>query len=228
MLSKTDHEKIAAAVGEAEEGTSGEILCVLARSVSNYRETALAWGAGAALLAPPIGLALGIHTLWPIKAASAWSAASTGDMDAAVRLALSSYAMAQIVVFAVVAIAIAAWRPLKLALTPKILKHRRVHQAAMAQLMATRMLGSSIGAAVVIFASIEDRMVVVVADEAIHARVGDPAWDQAVAAVLNGIKRGDPASGFVDAVRLCGALLAEHFPADAQTRHGLADGLVEI
>ena len=79
--------------------------------------------------------------------------------------------------------------------------------------MATRLLGSQIGAAVVIFASLEDRMVAVVADEAIHRKVGDQAWDKAVAAVLSGVKQGAPATGFIDAVTLCGALLAEHFPA---------------
>jgi putative membrane protein len=118
-------------------------------------------------------------------------------------------------------------RPIKLALTPGLLKHRRVRQAAMAQLMATRLLGSQIGAAVVIFASLEDRMVAVVADEAIHRKVGDEAWDKAVAAVLDGVRRGAPAAGFVDAVNLCGGLLAQHFPPDGAPHH-LADGVLEL
>jgi len=224
MLTKADHDKIAQAVRQAESGTSGEILCVLAQNVSNYRETPLVWGAGAALLLPPIVLALGVR-LAP-GAATGWDAGA-GGLDSAVRAVLSIYALAQILVFALVALAIAAFRPIKLALTPGILKHRRVRQAAMAQLMATRLLGSQIGAAVVIFASIEDRMVAVVADEAIHQKVGDQAWDTAVAAVLDGVKQGAPAKGFIDAVTHCGALLAEHFPAQGRERH-LADGMLEV
>jgi putative membrane protein len=81
---------------------------------------------------------------------------------------------------------------------------------------------------VVIFASTEDRMVAVVADEAIHAKVGNQAWDKAVATVLAGIKSGDPASGFVGAVDLCGDLLAEHFPAAGDNRHPLSDDLLEV
>jgi putative membrane protein len=223
MLTKADHDAIAQAVRQAEIGTSGEILCVLARRVSNYRETPLAWGAGAALLLPPIVLALGAR-FGPF-APSGWDAGA-GGAGAIVR-ALSAYALGQIVVFALTALIIAAVRPIKLALTPGLLKHRRVRQAAMSQLMATRLLGSQIGAAVVIFASLEDRMVAVVADEAIHLKVGDQAWDKAVATVLDGVRRGAPAAGFIDAVNLCGGLLAEHFPPEAAAHH-LADGVLEL
>jgi putative membrane protein len=220
MLSKADHEHIAAAVAAAEARTSGEILCVLARKVSNYRETPLAWGAGASLLLPPLGVALGLrHSL----GGAGWASSTDGAID----MALGGYALAQVFIFALVALAVAAFRPIKLALTPGLLKHRRVRQAAMGQLMATRLLGSEIGAAVVIFASLEDRMVAVVADEAIHAKVGDQAWDRAVAAVLAGIGRGEAAAGFIEAVESCGALLAQHFPAEGAAHH-LADGVLEV
>jgi putative membrane protein len=224
MLSKADHDAIAVAVADAEVRTSGEILCVLAHRVSNYRETPLAWAAAAALLLPPVALALGARLT--LGAGSMWESSLSGAERAA-PFALGGYALAQIVIFAAVALAIAAFRPVKLALTPAILKHRRVRQAAFAQLMATRLLGSQIGAAVVIFASLEDRMVTVVGDEAIHAKVGDKAWAAAVAAVQAGVRRGEPAAGFIDAVALCGALLAEHFPTDGHAHH-LADGVLEI
>jgi putative membrane protein len=32
------------------------------------------------------------------------------------------------------------------------------------------------------------------------------------------MRAGDPARGFVDAIALCGARLAEHFPGDSGTR----------
>jgi putative membrane protein len=174
-------------------------------------------------LLPPLGVALGLHR---VLGAGGWDASSVGA-DSAVRLALGGYALAQVIIFALVCLAIAAIRPIKLALTPGLLKHRRVRQAAVSQLMATRLLGSQIGAAVVVFASLEDRMVVVVADEAIHAKVGDQAWDKAVTAVLSGIKQGRPAEGFIEAVALCGALLAEHFPAHGEGHH-LKDGVLEL
>ena len=228
MLTPEDHDRIIAAVGKAEAATSGEILCVLAKQVSNYREVPLAWAAAAALLAPPIGLALGLHPLMVSQVAGGWVAANTAALDSSLRLALTGYGLIQVLVFAVVAVLIASVTPLKLALTPTVLKRRRVHQAAMHQLMATRLLGSGMGAAVVIFASQGERMVAVVGDEAIHVKAGDPVWKAAVDAVLQGVKSGDPASGFVRAIEICGAVLAEHFPAEGRSHNALSDRLVEL
>jgi putative membrane protein len=71
-------------------------------------------------------------------------------------------------------------------------------------------------------------MVTVVADEALHLKAGDAAWDGAVAAVLSGIRAGKPTEGFVAAVELCGGYLADHFPATAPKRNGLSDRLLEV
>jgi putative membrane protein len=39
-------------------------------------------------------------------------------------------------------------------------------------------------------------------------------WDRALAALVAGMRAGDPGAGFVEAVALVGARLAEHFPRD--------------
>jgi putative membrane protein len=70
------------------------------------------------------------------------------------------------------------------------------------------------GTGVLVFASLFEREVVVLADRGIHDKVGDEAWSQAVAALTAGLRRGDPGQGFVDAIAACGARLAEHFPRD--------------
>jgi putative membrane protein len=66
---------------------------------------------------------------------------------------------------------------------------------------------------VLVFASLFEHEAVVLGDEGIHARMG-PGWDRAVAALVAGMKRRDPAAGFVDAIAVCGAKLAEHYPRD--------------
>jgi putative membrane protein len=227
MLTKADHDRISNAVKAVEAKTSGEILCVLSHKVSNYRETPLAWAIAAALVAPPLGTAFGLHPWLMSQAGGDWVATNAVSLDTSVRLALTGYAILQLVIFLVVVLAIAFATPLKLALTPKSLKHRRVRQAAMFQLRAARLLGSGSGV-VVIFASEAERMVTVVADEAIHLKAGDAAWNEAVAAVLEGIKSGDAASGFVAAVEICGGYLADHFPANGATHNALSDRMVEF
>jgi putative membrane protein len=69
------------------------------------------------------------------------------------------------------------------------------------------------GTGVLVFASLFEREAVVLGDHGIHARMGDD-WQQVVGALVAGMRAGDPGKGFVDAVALCGARLAEHFPRD--------------
>jgi putative membrane protein len=226
MLNAADRERIAAAVGAAEAKTSGEILCVLSHKVSDYREIPLAWAAGAAMVLPAVATAFGAETWLLAQVGGDWVAANGVSQDTAVRLALTLYGVAQIVIFAAVAVLLAAITPLKMMLTPKGLKHLRVRRAAMHHLTATRMLGAD--AAIVIFASEAERMVTVVADEAIHLKAGDAAWDAAVSAVLSGIRSGDAAAGFIAAIEVCGGYMADHFPATGERRNAVPDGLLEI
>ncbi len=69
------------------------------------------------------------------------------------------------------------------------------------------------GTGVLVFASLFEREAVILGDHGIHARMGQE-WDRAVAALVAGLEAGDPARGFVDAIAVCGARLAEHFPRD--------------
>jgi len=69
------------------------------------------------------------------------------------------------------------------------------------------------GTGVLVFASLFEHEAVVLGDRGIHARM-EGEWDRAVAALVAGMKAGDPEQGFVDAIALCGARLAQHFPRE--------------
>ncbi len=73
------------------------------------------------------------------------------------------------------------------------------------------------GTGVLVFASLFEREAVVLGDHGIHAKMGDD-WRKAVDALTGGLRAGDPARGFVDAIAVCGARLAEHFPRDGAPR----------
>jgi putative membrane protein len=113
-------------------------------------------------------------------------------------------------------------------LTPASLKKSRVHKAAWAQFSATGLQTTDGHTGVVIFASLDDRIVEILADEGIHAKVGATVWDAAVKAVQDGMKARSPAKGFVTAVEICGAALAEHFPATGPHGNDLSDRLLEL
>jgi len=68
------------------------------------------------------------------------------------------------------------------------------------------------GTGVLVFASLLEHRAWVVGDHGIHSKMGEGEWERAVQALIGGIQRGDPASGFCDAIAIVGAKLAEHFP----------------
>ncbi len=224
MLKPADHRRIAAAIADVESRTSGEVFCIVAAEVSKYREVPLAYGAAAALLLPPAVLLLGLHPWTLGEFGGGWAEApNLGD---AITGALTTYAGLQAILFALTAF-IVAIPPVRRALTPRFLKRHRVRRTAYAHFASTGLIHAEARTGILIFASVDDRQVELVADAAIHKEVGDTAWNAAVAALVAGVKAADPASGFVRAIEICGAALAEHFPpAGAHAPHG--DGVVEL
>jgi putative membrane protein len=65
---------------------------------------------------------------------------------------------------------------------------------------------------VLIFVSLLERRVRVIADAGIDKRVPKGTWDQVVNLVLSGVRSDDLAGGLAAAVDRCGDILSEHFP----------------
>ena len=226
MLSLEDRKRIADAVTEAERHTSGEIFCVLAQEVSRYREIPLAWAAVAAMIVPPGLVLAGLHRLALADIFSGWSDESLRSVEALILRALSTYALIQAALFLCVAL-IVALPAVRRVLTPRALKRHRVRQVARHHFTASGMRLSDAEPHILIFASLGDRQVELVAHESIHKAVGEEPWNAAVAAVTEGMKAGKPADGFVRAIQICGAALAEHFPPDGIARNVLPNEILE-
>jgi putative membrane protein len=212
MLTEDDHRRIEAAVTAAEQGSTGDIFCVLAGEVSSYREIPIAWGAAAALLLPPAVLAVSLGPLLAAITGGGWTAAEAGALQSDLAAALTGYAVAQICLFGVVAL-IASLPPVRRALTPRFLKRHRVKKAAFHHFAAAHSHAKDSETGVLIFVALVERQVEILADAAIHAKVGDAVWTAAAAAVQAGMKDPDPTSGIEKAIAICGEALRAHFPA---------------
>jgi putative membrane protein len=79
---------------------------------------------------------------------------------------------------------------------------------------------------VLIFVSLLERRVVVMADEGIAAKVAPDAWKEVDELALAGIRRGSLAEGLESAVARAGELLAAHCPWGAGDRNELPDRLI--
>jgi putative membrane protein len=228
MLNALDQDRIAAAVTKAEEGTSGEIVCVLAAEVSHYPEVALGWAAIAALVLPPLALVMGAHPLAMAADAGFWMAAQAGALEGEMILALALYALVQTAIFILVFLILEIPAVRRLA-TPTLLKKHKVERAAHQQFAAisARAAGSETG--VLIFVAVDDRQVVILADKALHEKADETAWKTAADAIGAAMKGGDdPTAGIVRAIEICGEALRAHFPAEGGRGHVFSDRPVEI
>jgi putative membrane protein len=214
MLSETDHKRIADAITLAESKTSGEIFCVLAHEVSRYREVPLVWASAAALLLPALAVLAGFD---PFSAN--WGDISTREL-------LTTYSLLQAALFLAVAL-IVAQPPVRRLMTPRFLKRHRVRQMARHHFAAGGARLSHAEPHILIYASLADRQVELVAHDAIHRAVGEGPWNAAVAAVTAGMKARRPADGFIRAIEICGEALAAHFPSDGHAKNVLPNDILE-
>ena len=228
MLSEADHERLRQAIAEAERRSDGEVFCVLAHESGAYRETPLAWAALVALLAPPLALALGLRPYALVALfQNGWTVAQETAMRGAEMTVLVGYGLVQAVLFMAV-MALVSWAPARRALTPGFIKRRQVHVRAMEQFVQ-RLHASKAVTGILIYASLAERRVEVIADEDIHAKVPAGEWDRAIKAAVGPIGRGDVAGGLIAAITLCGEALARHFPRQAGTDHAQDnDYVVEV
>jgi putative membrane protein len=202
MISEADHLRIVEAIRAAEQKTSGEIFCVIARASGDYLLVAIAW---ATLLALTVPLPLIYFTSLP---------------------AASIY-LIQLAVFIVAAVVLSL-PPIRYRIVPKRRMWGRAHAEAVNQFLAHGLHLTERRTGVLIFASVAERHAEIVADQGINARVEQEVWSGAVEAMISAIRQGRPADGFVAAVERCGAVLAEHFPPGVLNPDELPNKVVQI
>ena len=163
---------------------------MLAHEVSRYREVPLAWAAIAAFVAAAAAGAVGPAPAgaWPIIFSS-WTDESARAMESLILRALSTYTLLQAGIFRVVAL-IVALPAVRRVMTPRFLKRHRVRQVARHHFAASGARLTHAEPHILIYASLADRQVELVAHDAIHEAVGEGPWNAAVAAVTEGMKGG--------------------------------------
>jgi putative membrane protein len=187
-FTKAQHEAVAAAIREAEQKSSGQIVCVLARASSAYAHVPLLWASALALITP-----------WPLIDFTPWS--------------VQRIFLAQLVVFLVAAI-VFSWLRLRLLLVPRAVQRSRAHHAAIEQFVVRRVAHTKNRCGILIFVSLAEHYARIIADEGIAQKVPNAEWQTAVDALVAHMRGGDIAAGFTAAIERCSAVLAAHAPPD--------------
>jgi putative membrane protein len=157
---------------------------------------------------------------------TSWTDESARAMEGLILRALSTFQLVQAGIFLIVAIIVALPKVRRL-LTPGFLKAHRVRQAARRHFVAVGARLSDAEPHILIFASLADRRVELVAHDKLHKVVGEGPWKASIAAVIDGMKAGKPAEGFIKAIETCGAALAQHFPPNGAPKNRLPNSILE-
>jgi putative membrane protein len=201
-LTKTERESLRAAVEAAEQRTSAEFVTVLARESDDYVfPSTLAAAALTFFLSGPAALFLRDPVLL-----------FAGQSGVFVVLALL--------------FRLPALRP---RFVPLALRRRRAQRHARLLFLDLGLHRTKNRTGVLLFVSLAERYVEIIADTGVQAHLGsNAAWERVVADFVAAVKAGRPAEGMTGAVEACAAILAEHLPRAPDDENELPDHLIEI
>jgi putative membrane protein len=185
-MSQGDRDRISAAIRAAEARSSGEIVCVVAQASSDTSALPI-------LVAAIVALALP----WLL---AAWT-----------EMALNRILSLQILTFVILALVLCAPR-VRVALLPRRARRAAAYRAATEQFVIRGIARKKDRTGILIFVSLAERYARIVADDAIASRVPQSEWQSALDALLQHMRDGRMAQGFIEAIGQCGTLLEKHFP----------------
>jgi putative membrane protein len=197
LISPEEHVRISDAIRRAEQKTSGEIVCVVARSSSDYGYVPLVWSTLIALATP-----------WPLIELTS--------------LSVQRIFIIQLLTFAAGVLLLSIPR-LRMWLVPRAVKRQRANRAAMDQFLIRGMARTREHTGVLIFASIAERYARIIADVGIAEKVPSQSWKRAVDCIVANAQKGRIADGLVESIDICATTLAAPFPRRADDTNELPD-----
>lgn len=191
--------EIRLAVEALEKTTTGEMVCVVVQSSARYVLFPLLWAAVIALVLPVANIAAGHAVTFGIQS-------------------MAFIALAALFLLT----------PLRVAVTPRGLRLTNCRRHAFEQFFALKMNETNKRSGVMLFISVAERHVEIIADKGINDKVLSDEWTRIVDAVVNDVRAGKVQDAFLNAIRACGAVLVQHFPEVRNDVNELDDNLVEL
>jgi putative membrane protein len=203
FLTDGEYEQIDAAVASAEKLTAGEIVCMVQSASYHYPMSDVI---GAATLSLPAALAL-----TPLVGGWLW----LGTQNLWVFLSIL-----------VPAIALCHWVVKNCPWLKRIFISNReiaeeVEEAAVTSFFKHGLYRTKDGTGILIFISVFERKVWVLADRGIDAKVSSDHWKSVVDGISDGIRKKQAAASICQAIQTIGRTLGEHFPVAADDTNEL-------
>lgn len=203
FLTEAEKTAVSEAIKQAEGRTSGELVTVISKASDDYWFIPTLWAALIALLIPAVIILFGT-----------WMSATTlFSIQAAVFIGLA-------LLFRI--------PRLKHALVPTGIRRLRASRVAREQFFLHGLQNTEGRTGVLIFVSVAEHYVEIIADKGINDVVPLGTWTGVVSDFVEHVKAGHYAQGFLVAVKECGDILATHFPAQRVNIDELPNHLIEL
>lgn len=175
-ITNADHHRIEAAARAVEARAGVHIATAIVPASDRYALYPVVWGALATLAVGGL-----LAFAWP-------------------ELGLRKGFALEALLFVVLSIVL-DWWPLRVRLAPRRVRH--AHASAMAHREFAARILSSGKSGLLLFVSLGERYAEVIADRAVHARVGTEAWNRIVGRLVSAASRGQVVEGVLEALTLC-------------------------
>ncbi len=187
-FTEAEHRQIRAAIEEVERSTAADLDLVVTRVSDRYSLYPLIWAAVTAL-----GVTIILVLMRP-------------GIGARAALALE-------VALLIAATLIYSLMPLRLMLVPAHVKRAHARQLAHREFAAQYARGGATRKRILLFISMGERYVEIIADHETYAAADPNLWRQMVADFTGIVQSGSMAQGVLRAIEACGAVLRQHHPA---------------
>ena len=220
-MSEADHAKVSAAIAAAEAKSDGEIIAIATDLSDRYHDVGLHYAALATFLV------LGAFAALPQCLTGIYELINGWTAGPSLREQLTLLLFLALLAFVAVLLAL-KHMPLRLALTPRATKTRRVRRRAI-MLFKTGAERRTVGrTGILIYLSMGEHRAEIVGDEAITSVTTPDTWGEAMTALLTHVKAGHTGDGIVAAVGLIGEVLKVHFPRSSADTNEIPDKLIEL
>jgi putative membrane protein len=209
FLTAKEYDQVNAAVEAAEKTTAGEIVCMVHSTSYHYPMSDVI---GGAFLALPTALAA-------TPFLGGWLWIGTRNMWVFLSVLVLAFALGYGLVKHI------PW--LKRIFISDREMAEEVEEAAIISFFKHSLYRTKDGTGILIFISVFERKVWVLADAGIDAKVAADHWRSVVAGVTEGIRDGQAAAAICMAVDTIGQTLAEHFPVAPDDVNELENVIVE-
>ncbi len=196
-FSDQDHERIRQAVTDAELHTRGEIVPIIIERSARYRKARYQTGIGCAFLI--LSTLLTIEWEWMPWG---WHATNAGWLLLPV---IGAYCLGYW---------LGSFSPVIRLLTSNERMAYKVNLRAHQAFLEHGLHRTELGTGVLILISLLEHRIEVLTDHPIIDQVPLHTWDDMVGVIRNGFQKGSPVESLCHAIKTCGAVLADAFPAE--------------